>query len=603
MGLARLSDPALADWIAETVAFPNGMVDRITPATGPRERAMAQDFGLEDPVPVTCEPFRQWVVEDHFPAGRPALEKVGVTFTPRVHAFETMKIRILNGGHATLAYPAGLMDIVHVHQAMADPLILGFLDRVEAECILPHVPPVPSTDIPRYYRTVRDRFANPEVADTVRRLCHDGSNRQPKFILPSLRDALADGATIEGMALVSALWCRYCYGRTDSGQEIAANDPDWPALTDRARRARSDPQAWLAMTAIYGDLGQNPRFARSFSDRLGQIWAKGVRAALAGYLPKGPCYKGRPSSYSAARRANGPDRKGSTRTSVPVEGAEGPGRTASQHSPASSGSDTTALPPAYPTSGDRAWAHDCRTHNARHKSFAVRKGRRHAEMRCRALLARQGLHPGSGPFQRAFGVVLQPLAQSHQKQGLAVGRALAVGVKRVRDHHLGIAAEVVIAADLAVVHEGPAPDRERMAVVAAGGCAGRGADMGKEKVRFHLPVIEARFGSDQAGRMSRKRPGSRCSPYQASPEPVRIDRRLAFARAMALLDQRMARTADDFLKKDRLPDIGGPSAHGLSPFTPRPWRACLPPACDRFLNRPLRRDCGRIAGFARQRSE
>ena len=125
-GLAAINDPALARWIGETVAFPNGMVDRITPATGPREREMAASFGLgDDPVPVTCEPFRQWVLEDNFPQGRPAFEKVGVTLTPHVHNFEMMKIRILNGGHATIAYPGGLMDIEYVHEAMANPLIRG----------------------------------------------------------------------------------------------------------------------------------------------------------------------------------------------------------------------------------------------------------------------------------------------------------------------------------------------------------------------------------------------------------------------------------------------------------------------------------------------
>ncbi len=131
VGLARLSDTALADWIAATVAFPNGMVDRITPATGPRERAMAAEFGLAaDPVPVTCEPFRQWVLEDNFPAGRPALEKAGVTFTAHVHEFETMKIRILNGGHAIIAYPGGLKGHEYVHEDMADPTIRAFLDAV-----------------------------------------------------------------------------------------------------------------------------------------------------------------------------------------------------------------------------------------------------------------------------------------------------------------------------------------------------------------------------------------------------------------------------------------------------------------------------------------
>jgi mannitol 2-dehydrogenase len=285
VGLARLSDPALADWIAANVAFPNGMVDRITPATGPRERAIAAGFGLSnDPVPVTCEPFRQWVLEDNFPSGRPAFEKVGVTLTPHVHAFEMMKIRILNGGHATIAYPGGLMDIEYVHEAMADPLIRGFLDRVETLEIIPYVPPVPDTDLGAYYKLIVERFSNPEVADTERRLCLDGSNRQPKFIVPSIRDALAAGGSVEGLALVSALWCRYCYGETDNGTPIPPNDPDWDALVARSRAAKARPAAWLEMTAVYGDLGRDARFGAAFERHLTRLWRLGTCQVLTEFL-------------------------------------------------------------------------------------------------------------------------------------------------------------------------------------------------------------------------------------------------------------------------------------------------------------------------------
>ena len=284
-GLARIKDAALADWIAANVAFPNGMVDRITPATGPREREMAASFGLgDDPVPVTCEPFRQWVLEDKFPAGRPAFEKVGVTLTPHVHSFETMKIRILNGGHATIAYPGGLMDIEYVHEAMANPLIKGLLDKVEREEIIPYIPLVPDTDLGAYYRLIVERFSNPEVADTVRRLCLDGSNRQPKFIVPSLREAAAAGGSIRGLALVSALWCRYCAGVSDSGAEIAPNDPNWGALTALAGQARSRPEAWLGMADVYGDFGREPRFVQDFSAALQSLWDRGTRATLEDYL-------------------------------------------------------------------------------------------------------------------------------------------------------------------------------------------------------------------------------------------------------------------------------------------------------------------------------
>ena len=285
IGLARLSDPDFADWVAANVAFPNGMVDRITPATGPRERTMAAAFGLsDDPVPVTCEPFRQWVLEDHFPMGRPALEKVGVTFTSHVHEFETMKIRILNGGHAIIAYPGGLKGIEAVHDAMADPTIRAFLDAVETREILPIVPPVPGQDLNEYKALILQRFSNPQVMDQVRRLCLDGTNRQPKFIIPSIRDVLAAGGQADGLTLLSAMWCRYCAGTDEAGQVIAPNDPNWDLLRARALAAKDDPMQWIGMTEIYGDLAQNTGFATRFAETLRYVWAHGAEAAMQRYL-------------------------------------------------------------------------------------------------------------------------------------------------------------------------------------------------------------------------------------------------------------------------------------------------------------------------------
>ena len=286
VGLARLSDPALADWIAQNVAFPNSMVDRITPATGDTERALALSLGIPDAAPVTCEPFRQWVMEDNFPTGRPPLEKVGVTFTDRVDAFETMKIRILNGGHAIIAYPSGLLDIHYVHDAMADPLIKAFLDRILEREVLPIVPPVPGVALPDYKALIIDRFSNPEVADTIRRLCLDGSNRQPKFIIPSIRDAIAAKGRMDGLVLLSALWCRYCFGSSESGAVIEPNDPNWGRLRAQAQLAEDDPSNWLDMPEIYGDLAQNPALVAQFGAALTSVWAKGTRQVITEYLAK-----------------------------------------------------------------------------------------------------------------------------------------------------------------------------------------------------------------------------------------------------------------------------------------------------------------------------
>ncbi|MGO4566462.1 mannitol dehydrogenase family protein [Rhizobium sp. 2YAF20] len=285
VGTAQLSDPAFADWIKANVSFPNGMVDRITPATGAREIDLLRDnFQIEDNWPVYCEEFKQWVLEDKFPLGRPALEKVGVTFVDNVAPYEHMKIRILNGGHAAIAYPAALMDIHFVHDAMGDPLIRAFLAKLENEEIIPIVPPVPNTSLKDYFQLIERRLLNPKIADTVPRLAQDGSNRQPKFILPSTADRLARNEDVIGLALVSALWCRYFAGTTDSGKEIVFNDASADRLHAAALKAKTDPAAFLAFEDIFGTVAKSDLFVKRFAHALKTLWAKGTRETLQLYL-------------------------------------------------------------------------------------------------------------------------------------------------------------------------------------------------------------------------------------------------------------------------------------------------------------------------------
>lgn len=285
VGLAKLSDPGFATWIENNVAFPNGMVDRITPATGAREIGIvADEFDIADQWPVFCEEFKQWVLEDNFPQGRPALEEVGVTFVEDVAPYEHMKIRILNGGHAAIAYPAALLDIHFVHEAMEEPLIRDFLAKLEKEEIIPIIPPVPNTDLNDYFTLIETRFSNPKIGDTIPRLAQDGSNRQPKFILPSTADRLAKGLDITGLALVSALWCHYFAGTSDSGKAIVFNDANADRLHEAAMKAKDDPAAFLALSDIFGDVAQSEIFRKSFSYALKTLWEKGTRQTLTLYL-------------------------------------------------------------------------------------------------------------------------------------------------------------------------------------------------------------------------------------------------------------------------------------------------------------------------------
>ena len=176
------------------------------------------------------------------------------------------------------------MGIRFAHEAMADPLIRGFLRKLVADEIVPVVPPVPGTDLANYTALIEARFSNPKIGDAVARLCFDGSNRQPKFIIPSIVDRLSAGALVTGLALESALWCRYCYGETEPGAAIEANDPSWDRLISVAGAARDDPGAWLAMDDIYGELGRAEPFRVSFTRALRTLWTEGTQETLSRYL-------------------------------------------------------------------------------------------------------------------------------------------------------------------------------------------------------------------------------------------------------------------------------------------------------------------------------
>ncbi len=284
VGLARLIDADLADWIDSHCTFPNSMVDCIVPATGPAELELVRELGIDDDAPVTHENFRQWVIEDKFCAGRPDWDKVGATFTDDVHDFEAMKIRLLNGGHQVLANVGEILGIELISDAMSHPSIRALFHKVQSSEVAPHVNPVPGMSPENYISLIETRFANPAIIDTTRRVAFDGSSRHTGFILPTLREALRDGQPVKGLALVEALWARMCEGTREDGTQIEPNDPIWSDLTAAAAATKTDPAAWLAQSSIYGDLADQEAFADAFVHWMNVIWSDGVEAAIAEYV-------------------------------------------------------------------------------------------------------------------------------------------------------------------------------------------------------------------------------------------------------------------------------------------------------------------------------
>jgi mannitol 2-dehydrogenase len=278
---ARLRDPELGDWVERDVRFPNSMVDRITPVTTDADRAEVRErFGIDDRWPVVCEPYTQWVLEDSFSAGRPPYEDVGVQVVDDVEPYELMKLRLLNASHQALCYFAYLSGYRLVHEAAQDPLLRAFLVGYMDEEGTPTLAPVPGVDLDEYKHTLIERFSNPEVRDTIARLCAESSDRIPKWLLPVVRRQLERGGEITRSAAVVASWARYAEGVDEQGEPIEVVDRLKDSLVEIARRQREDPDAFIANRAVFGDLVDDERFVGAYRAALSSLHERGARATL-----------------------------------------------------------------------------------------------------------------------------------------------------------------------------------------------------------------------------------------------------------------------------------------------------------------------------------
>lgn len=262
--LAQAKDPALAVWIEGEARFPCTMVDSITPATDDALRARVNGaLGLEDAWPVQREAFSQWVIEDSFSGHRPALERVGATFTSDVAAYERAKLRLLNGPHSTLAYIGLLLGHETVAEAMADWALSAFITRLMREDIAPTLTPTPGLDLENYGEAVRRRFRNPAIRHLLSQIAWDGSQKLPYRILGTVCDRLAAGAPINCLVLPIAAWMRFIRLRAREGAAII--DPLAERLAGIGRactgEAERDVDSFLKLEAVFAPaLVADPRF-------------------------------------------------------------------------------------------------------------------------------------------------------------------------------------------------------------------------------------------------------------------------------------------------------------------------------------------------------
>ncbi len=282
LAFTGLGNSALQHWIADNVAFPNSMVDRITPATTPTDIASVSDrFGLDDAWPVVTEPFRQWVIEDSFCNGRPQWEQVGAQLISDVAPYEIMKMRLLNGSHLAMAYLGALNGFTYVHEIMSDPLFRAFIENFMRE-VTPVVPKIAGISVEEYKNSLLERFSNPTINDQVTRICSEGSAKIPKWLLPSVVELLEQRGPIHLLSLVVASWIYYLgHGVDERGRALNIIDARAAELTAIAKRALTDPGSMLAVKSIFGEkLPANPTFVQAVENALEMLSRWGVPATM-----------------------------------------------------------------------------------------------------------------------------------------------------------------------------------------------------------------------------------------------------------------------------------------------------------------------------------
>src|SRR5690606_32880044 len=261
---AHLRDAELGRWV-DDVAFPSTMVDRIVPSTTDPDRAeIAELIGAEDAWPIMTEPFTQWVIEDHFPSGRPAFETVGAQLVADVEPFEHMKLRMLNGSHSTMAYTGYLGGYEYIAEVMGDAAYVKLIHDLMSEEVMPTLD-MPGVDLGAYRDQLLERFRNPALRHRTWQIAMDGSQKLPQRLLGTIRDRLKAGQGIERLALGVAAWMRYVTGVAEDGSEIDVRDPHALKMHAIAADAGDDPEALfeglVALVEVFGtDLAGNETF-------------------------------------------------------------------------------------------------------------------------------------------------------------------------------------------------------------------------------------------------------------------------------------------------------------------------------------------------------
>jgi len=284
--LAGLQDEELASWLARELACPSSMVDCIVPMVTAQTRSRIRTLlgGVDDPAGVVCEPFRQWVIEDHFPLGRPAWERVGVQLVADVRPFEEMKLRLLNGSHSFLAYLGYLAGYGYISDCMQDAGLVRLTRHLMLQEQAVTLKECPTSPV-EYADSLLQRFRNPALQHRSWQIAMDGTQKLPQRLLDPIRYHLAQGSRFDCLALGVAAWMCYVSGIDEQGRLIDVRDPLQAEIAQLVAGSAPDMcrvQALLQLEQVFGrDLPGNAHFVAVLGQRFLQLQQHGAKACIA----------------------------------------------------------------------------------------------------------------------------------------------------------------------------------------------------------------------------------------------------------------------------------------------------------------------------------
>ncbi|MEP5698103.1 MAG: mannitol dehydrogenase family protein, partial [Sneathiella sp.] len=278
--------PDLLPWIAKNVSCPCTMVDGIVPAATQKSLKQAEKLlGVRDEAAVTCEEFRQWVIEDDFATEHPDWKAAGVELVADVRPYEEMKLRLLNGCHSALAYLGYLGGYQTIAEVMSNHAYKAFAWRLICE------EAGPSFALPNGYileeqaELLISRFSNPGLAHRTGQICMDGSQKLPQRLLNSLYSQLERNRSMPCTLLAVAAWIMYVSGTDEQGNLIDVSDPLAEELAtlhgEGNLNAEQIAQNFLSLETIFGPKATQPKnLADLLVSSLSELRSVGAKASV-----------------------------------------------------------------------------------------------------------------------------------------------------------------------------------------------------------------------------------------------------------------------------------------------------------------------------------